>query len=96
MYNPLHQKSFYSDVFGPLYDLSHTKPITSHALSVAFGVLALGALVDIDRAPYDPEGAKYHLLARASLAVESCLENTTINAVQSLVGLSSMHCHLRI
>lgn len=85
-YNPLHRQSFYDDIFTPLYDLSQTKPVTSHALSVAFGVLALGALVDIDREPYDPEAEKFHYLARAALAVESCLENTTINAVQALVS----------
>lgn len=72
--------------------MAHATPITSHALSVAFGVLALGVLVDLDRAPYDPEAEKYHYLSRAALAIESCLENTTIQAIQSLVrAISSGH-----
>lgn len=69
--------------------MAHAAPITSHALSVAFGVLALGVLVDLDRSPYDPEAEKYHYLSRAALAIESCLENTTIQAIQSLVGAVS-------
>ncbi|KAG9017106.1 hypothetical protein FRB90_001710 [Tulasnella sp. 427] len=85
MYNPLNRQTFWNDVFSPIYDMAHAAPITSHALSVAFGVLALGALVDLDRAPYDPEAEKYHFLSRAALAIESCLENTTIQAIQSLI-----------
>lgn len=85
MYNPLNRQTFWSDVFSPIYDMAHATPITSHALSVAFGVLALGVLVDLDRAPYDPEAEKYHYLSRAALAIESCLENTTIQAIQSLI-----------
>ncbi|KAG8951810.1 hypothetical protein FRC04_005502 [Tulasnella sp. 424] len=85
MYNPLNRQTFWNDVFSPIYDMAHATPITSHALSVAFGVLALGVLVDLDRSPYDPEAEKYHFLSRAALAIESCLENTTIQAIQSLI-----------
>ncbi|KIO25882.1 hypothetical protein M407DRAFT_24844 [Tulasnella calospora MUT 4182] len=85
MYNPLNRQTFWNDVFSPIYDMAHAAPVTSHALSVAFGVLALGVLVDLDRAPYDPEAEKYHFLSRAALAIESCLENTTIQAIQSLI-----------
>lgn len=89
-YNPLHQQSFYDDVFTPLFDLNQDKPVTSHALSVAFIVLGLGALVDLNRAPYDPEADRFYQLSRAALSIDSCLENTTINAIQSLVSLDAL------
>ncbi|KAG8884094.1 hypothetical protein FRB98_002619 [Tulasnella sp. 332] len=88
MYNPLHKGSFYDDILNPLYDSTEATRVTSHALSVAFAVLALGVLVDLDRAPYDPQADRFYQLARAALSAESCLENTTISAVQALILMS--------
>ncbi|KAG9031862.1 hypothetical protein FRB95_002135 [Tulasnella sp. JGI-2019a] len=88
MYNPLHKESFWNDILIPLYNSTLADRVTSHALSVAFSVLALGVLVDLDRAPYDPEADRFYQLSRAALAAESCLENTTIDAVQSLILMS--------
>ncbi|KAG8902476.1 hypothetical protein FRB99_004448, partial [Tulasnella sp. 403] len=85
MYNPLHQGPFFRDVLQPLYDQSQTRPVSSHALAVVFSVFALGILVDLERQPYDREGERYHILSKSALSLESCLENTTIHAVQALI-----------
>jgi len=49
--------------------------------------MALGILVDINIEPYSPEAERFYDLGRAALASASCLENTTVGAVQALVSL---------
>lgn len=66
----------------PAATLQH---VSSHRLSFLFMVFALGTLMDIHRPLCSIEAEEYHTLARACLCVEPVYDNSTLQAVQTMV-----------
>ena len=48
-------------------------------------VLALGALVDLEKPAHSPEAMLYYHLGRAALSIESVLEEHSLGSIQALV-----------
>lgn len=59
--------------------------IHSHNLAVFCLVIALGALVDLNKPKMSPQAHEYFQLGRAALALDSVLEEHSIAAIQALV-----------
>ena len=77
-------------IFSRVYDSQYTTepdPIQSHRVAVIFMMLAMGALMDLERPPYSYDANYYYQLARASLAVDSVFEEQSIPAIQALARL---------
>ena len=53
--------------------------------------LALGSLLDLNSPPHNPQSMQFYQLARASLALESVLEEQSIAAIQALVCFSVLY-----
>lgn len=70
--------------YGRIEDLQG--PI-AHTLSLLFVVFALGIQFDMNRAPYDPQGHAYLLLARLCLRFLPPTYDTTLMAIQAMVRL---------
>lgn len=90
-YTPITELDFFENMFRPTYDqsVSPQEPLGAHALAVLFLVLALGTLLKLDAPPHSPQAMQYYQLGRASLALESILEEQSIPAIQALVGFST-------
>jgi hypothetical protein len=91
MYTPISQTEFYETVFRPIYETDATFPVIgSHSLAIAFMVMAIGTLLDLDRQSHSPEAFQYYELGRAALAVDSVFEEQSIPAIQALVCTATM------
>ncbi|KAG6897385.1 hypothetical protein C0992_002047 [Termitomyces sp. T32_za158] len=88
-YTPIPENDFFESVFRPIYNQDGTfqTSINAHRLAVLFMVLAIGTLLDLDRAAQNPESMQYYQLARAALALDPILEEQTIAGIQALVNL---------
>ena len=60
-------------------------PKDSHRLAVFCLVLALGALLDLDKPTLSADASQYYQLGRAVLSLDSILESQSIPAIQALV-----------
>jgi len=87
--NPIPRDSFISLILNECYpderppvSLQH---VSSHRLSVLFMVFALGTLMDTHRPLCSIEAEEYHSLARACLSVEPVYDNSSLQAVQSML-----------
>ncbi|KAF8630740.1 hypothetical protein AX17_005335 [Amanita inopinata Kibby_2008] len=91
MYTPILETDFYDSIFKPIYDADSAtcESTVSHCLAVLYMVLALGALLDLDRQPHSPDAMHIFQLGRAALAVDSVLEEQSISGVQALL----LMCH---
>lgn len=58
----------------------------SHTVAVLFLVIAIGALLDLDKPCMSPEAMKYYHLARAALSLDSVLEVQSSTTIQAIVG----------
>lgn len=87
-YTPITELDFFESVYRPIYDQSAApqEPLSAHNLAVLFLVLALGSLLNLDAPPHSPQAMQYYQLGRASLALESILEEQSIAGIQALVG----------
>ncbi|KAH9935867.1 uncharacterized protein BXZ73DRAFT_45273 [Epithele typhae] len=88
MYHPIREAEFEEVVFAPLYDQrmdGDCSPMASHRIAVLCFVLALGALLDLDKPPLSAEAARYFQLGRAALSIDSILESQSIPAIQALI-----------
>ena len=56
----------------------------AHDLALFFGVLALGALVDLSQPPYNSEAQRYYALARVSLALDPLSANASLSTVKAV------------
>ncbi|KXN89389.1 hypothetical protein AN958_05762 [Leucoagaricus sp. SymC.cos] len=90
-YTPITELDFFETVFRPMYDQSvaPAEPISAHNLSVLFMVLAMGSLLDLEAPPLSPQSMQYYQLGRASLALDSVLEEQSIPGIQALL----LMCH---
>lgn len=86
-YHPISEKDFYETIYQSVYPLDEEfhEPLSGHGLSVFFGVLALGALLDLDLPAHSSDAMQYYQVARAALSLESVLEQQTILGIQALV-----------
>lgn len=87
-YNPITELDFFETIFRPMYDQSAapSEPLSPHNLSILFTVLAIGSLVDLEAPPHSPQAMQFYQLGRASLTLESILEEQTIPGIQALVS----------
>ena len=92
-YTPIPDAEFYTTVFSRIYDQPigiDQEPVDSHRLAVLYMVFALGTLFDLDQPFLSVEATRYYQLARASLSLDSPLENQTIPAIQALVRVHGL------
>lgn len=54
-----------------------------HDLALFFGVLSLGALVDLSLPPYNCEAQKYYVLARVALALDPVMARASLSTVKA-------------
>lgn len=87
--NPIPRDAFMTLIFNECYPnnrpATSLRKVSSHRLSVLFMVFALGTLMDTRRPPCSIEAEEYHTLARACLCVEPVYDNSSLQAVQSMV-----------
>ena len=61
-------------------------PVQSHRVAVLYLMFALAELLNLERTPYPKEADNYFKFARAALAVDSVLEEQSIQAIQALAS----------
>ncbi|EPQ56422.1 hypothetical protein GLOTRDRAFT_128366 [Gloeophyllum trabeum ATCC 11539] len=91
MYTPIYETDFLDNVYSKFYtgeSIPEFSPIETHRLAVLCMVLAMGALLDLDRPPLNLEASQYYGLGRAALSIGSVLEEPSIPAIQALVIMS--------
>ena len=91
-YTPISQTEFYETVFRPIYEADAV--IGSHSLAIAFMVMAIGSLLDLDRQSHSPEASHYYELGRAALAVDSVFEEQVIARCSSRLLRTILPCTL--
>lgn len=64
---------------------------TAHSMSILLMVFALATLFDCDMPPYSVESYEYYILARLALRFAPPMYDTTLMAVQSMVGSHMNH-----
>ncbi|KAL0567456.1 hypothetical protein V5O48_014535, partial [Marasmius crinis-equi] len=86
MYTPILQDDFNNLVFRPIYegDSSTYETVSSHNLSIIYMILAIGTLLDLDKAAHSPEALQYYHLGRAALSIDGVFEEQSIPAIQAL------------
>ncbi|OCH91033.1 hypothetical protein OBBRIDRAFT_792742 [Obba rivulosa] len=93
MYNPISRTHFDTHAFNIFYPPLSPSPTTpetdasalrAHQLALLFMVLAVGALMDVTRPPYNTDAEKFHHLSRAALFSAQVFEEPTVVAVQAL------------
>ncbi|KZV61636.1 hypothetical protein PENSPDRAFT_759311 [Peniophora sp. CONT] len=92
MYRPVEPDDLWTNIFSPVYRMSQDEayaPVQSHRVAVLYLMFALAELLNLERQPYSKEADNYFKFARAALAVDSVLEEQSIQAIQALVLL----CH---
>ncbi|TBU30737.1 hypothetical protein BD311DRAFT_754294 [Dichomitus squalens] len=92
MYNPIPEAEFEDTIFSRIYGQrmeTEPAPKDSHRLAVFCLVLALGALLDLDKPALSAEATRYYQLGRAVLSLDSILENQSIPAIQAVI----LMCH---
>lgn len=76
-------------IFRQVYDSDGYQDLHGTDLAIFCMILALGALVDLDKAPHSQEAMTYYHLARAALIIVSVLEEHSIGVIQALVRLEN-------
>ncbi|KAL0953461.1 hypothetical protein HGRIS_004693 [Hohenbuehelia grisea] len=91
MYTPVPEIDFYESVFRSVYpqETAQSGSVSSHNLALLYVVLALGALLDLERPGDTTEATHYYQLGRAALSLESIFEEQSIPAIQALMVM----CH---
>ena len=88
-YTPINEHDF-EGIFRQIYDQSeYYDPPRAANLAICCMVLALGALLDLDKHPKSSEAMLYYHLARASMSIESVLEEHSLVSIQALVSEST-------
>ncbi|KAF8899631.1 fungal-specific transcription factor domain-containing protein [Gymnopilus junonius] len=90
MYTPITEEDFYKSIFKPLYEPdANYEQVGGQNLSILCNILAIGALLDLSKPAHSPEAMQYYHYARASLSIESVLEEPSISAIQAML----LMCH---
>jgi hypothetical protein len=73
-------------IFRQIYDSDgYQDHLHATNLAIFYMVLALGALVDLEKALHSQEAMIFYHLARAALSIDSVLEEHSIGIIQALV-----------
>lgn len=64
------------------------EPKGDHELALLLLVFAVGALVDLQQEPFNPEAEHYHQLARAAICLQPVLEKPSLITIQAIHLLS--------
>ncbi|VDC04953.1 unnamed protein product [Peniophora sp. CBMAI 1063] len=92
MYRPVEPDDLWVNVFNPVYRMTSDDVYDaeqSHRIAVLYLMFALAELLNLERTPYSKEADFYYKLARTALAVDSVLEEQSVQAIQALV----LMCH---
>ncbi|VDB88587.1 unnamed protein product [Peniophora sp. CBMAI 1063] len=92
MYRPVEPDDLWINIFNPVYRMTPDDAydaVQSHRIAVLYLMFALAELLNLERTPYSKEADFYYKLARTALAVDSVLEEQSIQAIQALV----LMCH---
>lgn len=96
MYCVIKRTTFDADFFPRAYPGAGTRggPMSPHALALFFMVLALGALFDLNSAPYNQLSKRYYALAKAALALDPAASVVHVQTIM-LMGtlLLNEHSH---
>jgi hypothetical protein len=74
-----------------LKDPSGVGHIRPHELATLFFIFALGALLDLNLPPYNPEAEHYYDLGRAALSLQAVYEPPSISTVQAMGLMATCH-----
>ncbi|KAF8343443.1 hypothetical protein F5887DRAFT_972939 [Amanita rubescens] len=90
MYTPITEREFFETIFVPIYepDSAPSDATASHRLALLYMVLAMGALLDLDRPPNNPDSMHYYQLGRAALSLDSVMDEPSFTAVQALLVMT--------
>ena len=90
-YCPVPEDDFFESILRPLYEsVNALEPLAPHRMAVFWMVLAIGALVDLDRQAHSPDAMKLYHYGRAALSIDSVLEEQSITGIQALVRRGSL------
>jgi len=64
---------------------------TPHALASLYFIFALGALLDLERAPFNSEAERFCDLGRAGLSLRSVYESANMDTVQAMGLMATYH-----
>ncbi|KAF4592617.1 hypothetical protein EYR38_008316 [Pleurotus pulmonarius] len=70
---------------------SDPDPSAPHSLATIFMILALGALLDVNRPPYNAEAEKYYTLGKAALSLRTIFDFPHIRTVQAVGLMATYH-----
>lgn len=79
---------------GSDFDDGHSnmkKICTPHALASLYFIFALGALLDLNRPPFNPEAERFCDLGRAGLSLRSVYESANMDTVQAMGLMATYH-----
>lgn len=62
-----------------------------HELATLFFIFALGALLDLNLPPYNPEAEHYYDLGRAALSLQAVYESPSVDTVQAMGLMATYH-----
>jgi hypothetical protein len=87
-YTPVNERDF-EVIFHQIYDQTeYYDPPRAANLAVFCMVLAVGALLDLEKPSNSSEAMLYYHLGRVSLSIESVLEEHSLVSIQALVSQS--------
>ncbi|KAF8159162.1 fungal-specific transcription factor domain-containing protein [Crassisporium funariophilum] len=64
---------------------------TPHALASLYFIFALGALLDLELAPYNSEAERYYDLGRAGLSLRAVYDSANMDSVQAMGLMATYH-----
>ena len=70
---------------------SNMKRSTPHALASLYFIFALGALLDLNRPPFNSEAERFCDLGRAGLSLRSVYESANMDTVQAMGLMATYH-----
>ena len=70
---------------------SNTQRSAPHALASLYFIFALGALLDLERAPFNSDAERFCDLGRAGLSLRSVYESANMDTVQAMGLMATYH-----
>jgi hypothetical protein len=65
--------------------------VNTHSLAVFFMILALGALLDLERPAHNSDATQFYRIGRTALTSETVLEEQSIPGIRALVVSFCQH-----
>lgn len=90
-YTPITHEDFTQTIYHPVYGQGSTDAdiLSPHNLALLFMILAMGSLMDLEQPAHSPQAMQYFHLGRAALAIKPIFEDQSIQAIQTLVSITT-------